>query len=671
MSEAPSPKVPPSIVPQKRGIDDDHTPAISSPLNPEPNSNKSKLAKEKVPIHREPREKKESLKKREAKSGNAAAPLSSSAAATDSKGTPDRGAANNAKEDLSAQSSPSIHAPLRYKLPPPKDTDYAVPRPPVLTPSQLKTTTDTAQVQFYESSEHVYNRKGFRYTHCIADPTFASSFYYRQSETEPFTPRINYEDTSSHILFDKSSTQITTEKGFRMARANVGAREGRWYWECRITSGIRRPDSDTAPDQSSPTSGGHVRMGWARREATLDAPVGLDAYSYGLRDVSGQKMHMSRPQDFFPAGVDIVEGDVIGLEISLPSLALHRKVVEGHYNPAVDVSDTSAAEGLPAPDIIRDRVPIRYKAHLYFEQFEYAPTKELEDLTNPTNPHASSTTTAESSSGAAAATSTTTNAASTSQTPKPSPTHPQPALRTLPGSSITIYKNGERIGVPFTDLLAFLPPASKPLAQVGARDGLDDGMLAYFPALSVFRGGAAEANFGPKFRYPPPELQDVPMKDVDASVSKENDSRHEPETGLHRLRPLCERYDEQIAEDVLYDIIDEVDFWLQDGGDRGAASSTTGERIVGHDGDDDDEGNDGDGGDDVRSAIVGVVGGVSDADATSTSTAISSRPVDGVSSDVIGFEANTVGLRGEGGDGNGDVQHEQHTGEIKEVVQED
>ena len=143
-----------------------------------------------------------------------------------------------------------------------------------------------------------------------------------------------------------------------MARATTGAREGRYYWEAKVLSGIRADPLDGDPR-------GHVRLGFARREAQLDGPVGFDAYSYGLRDVSGQKVHMSRPKDF--ANGDFVEGDVIGLEICLPSLSLHRKVAEGTYNKAVDVSDdldpVAAHEYL---DIIRDRVPIRFKNTLYF-----------------------------------------------------------------------------------------------------------------------------------------------------------------------------------------------------------------------------------------------------------------------------------------------------------------
>ena len=346
------------------------------------------------------------------------------------------------------------------------------------------------------------------------------------------------------MLFDESGKITTTEKGYRMARANVGVREGKWYWECKIISGVK----PRLPNGDEQEPGGHVRIGWARREASLDGPVGFDAYGYGLRDIGGQIVHMSRPKDFFPPGEDIKEGDIIGLEINLPSLSLHRKVVEGYYNKAVDVADNLESPGAAAPDIIRDRVPIRYKAHLYFEQFEYHSTKELEDLMNP-SPVLSST-----------------NNISTEQ---PNPNHPVVSMRTLPFSCIKVYKNGQFMGTPFTDLLAFLPPASKPQPQVGAREGLDDGMLGYFPAVSVFRGGAAEVNFGPDFWYPPPEMvkeDDVDMAAGAGSADFDGKGKGKEKEEEKELQPVGNRYNEQIAEDIVYDLIDEVDFWLQDGG---------------------------------------------------------------------------------------------------------
>ena len=48
-----------------------------------------------------------------------------------------------------------------------------------------------------------------------------------------------------------------------MTRATTGAREGRYYWEAKILSGIRADSMDGEPR-------GHVRIGFARREAQLD-----------------------------------------------------------------------------------------------------------------------------------------------------------------------------------------------------------------------------------------------------------------------------------------------------------------------------------------------------------------------------------------------------------------
>lgn len=356
--------------------------------------------------------------------------------------------------------------------------------------------------------------------------------YYRQTEPEPFGPRMSYEDAATSVFFDKTGRGVTTDKGFRMARANVAVREGRWYWECKITQGVR----DGGEPGSKPEGGKHVRMGWARREASLDAPVGFDAYSYGLRDVAGEKVYMSRPKEFFPAGEGIREGDVIGLEIQLPSENMQRKIMTGTYNPAIDASDLEPPPSAESPNIVRDRVPIRFKAHTYFEKIEYHTTKELEDLMNPSG-------------------------SSSSSSERPNPLHKIPALRTLPNSCFKIYKNGVLVGTAFENLLGFLPPASRPTAQVGARDGLDDGMLGYYPAVSIFRGGAAEVNFGPEFWYPPP--------DYEISSGGGGDT---PDVRRGKLRAVSERYQEQIVEDVVCDIVDEVDFWMQDGG--GATDQT-------------------------------------------------------------------------------------------------
>ena len=220
---------------------------------------------------------------------------------------------------------------------------------------------------------------------------------------------------------------------------------------------------------------------------------------------------------------------VIGFEITLPSESLHRKVVEGVYNKAVDVSDdVDSSASTEMPDIIRDRVPIRFKTHMYFEVIEYTPQKPLDDLMHPVP-------------GLAANSSTLSD--------PPNPNHTEPALRTLPMSSIKTYLNGNFIGTPFTDLFSFLPPASMPLSQLGSRQGLDDGTLGYYPAISVYRGGRAEANFGPEFWYPP---QSENMELTEASNTTTKSTMTQQTRGIHSaLRPFSSRFNEHIAEDIM------------------------------------------------------------------------------------------------------------------------
>ncbi|KAI1172897.1 hypothetical protein F4777DRAFT_483719 [Nemania sp. FL0916] len=560
--------VPAPVIPQKRVLEDDHTPSISSPLNPNPNPNpnpnsnsnpSSQSHDDPAAMAREKplRTKKESLKKRESKTGVGGAAASPGAGGGSNNiggggvggGTDSSRATPDPRTKVRA---PNESSPLRFKLAPPKPSDFDPSRGPIFAHHHDVSAPDGSTIQFFETLEHVFNKKSYHYLHCIADPNFPSSFYYRQTEPEPYGPHISFEDASTHMFFDQSGRHVTTDKGFRMARANVAVREGTWYWECKVTRGILQTEGETRNASGGkdaayqPESHGHVRVGFARREASLDAPVGFDAYSYGLRDVAGQKVHMSRPKDFFPAGEDIREGDVIGLEIRLPSEHLHRKVVQGQYNPAVDLNEEDEL-ALEATNIVRDRIPIRFKAHIYFEKIDYHTTKELEDLMNP-SPMAVP------------------GHSSHRQAEKPNPNHAVPALRTLPNSHIKVYKNGVLMGTPFTDLFAFLPPASKPQVLPGAREGKDDGMLGYYPAISVFRGGSIEANFGPHFWYPPPGYaspqNDVEMMDVDEDTVHVGTPQQKK---LDKTRAITERYDEQIVEDIVADIVDEVDFWMQDG----------------------------------------------------------------------------------------------------------
>jgi COMPASS component BRE2 len=185
-------------------------------------------------------------------------------------------------------------------------------------------------------------------------------------------------------------------------------------------------------------------------------------------------------------------GDVIGLHISLPkSIKSENSDSEEHKK-----------------GVFRDRIPIRFKGQLYFEQPDYAPSKEMEELMNPVLPPQSQN--------------------------NPSIPVSKPSFPTIKDSFINVYKNGEFMGTAFEELLDFLPPAS----QLAGRD-LDDGMLGYYPAVSVFRYGIVRLNFGPEWLCPPKDLEG------------------------RGIRPMCERYDEILREEKEWDLIDEME-WEKD-----------------------------------------------------------------------------------------------------------
>lgn len=116
----------PAAAVQKRVLEDEaHQPAVPSPLNP---AGKEESA-------RGGRAKKESLKKRENKAG--------SHAPESSRATPDPRSPRRRKSSL---------APLRYKLPPPKASDFEAPRGPVFTPHHTVVTPD-GEIVFNETSD--------------------------------------------------------------------------------------------------------------------------------------------------------------------------------------------------------------------------------------------------------------------------------------------------------------------------------------------------------------------------------------------------------------------------------------------------------------------------------------------------------------------------------------
>lgn len=370
------------------------------------------------------------------------------------------------------------------------------------------------------------NRRGFKYK--PAAPTDSlPCLKYATTDEPPYKARLSHFDRPYQVGLDPDCIRALTDAGWHSIRLNVGVSEGKWYFEYVIHKANEPGDIHSGP---------HARVGIARREAAILAPVGYDAYGYAIRDVQGQKIHLSRRVSFMEDELGFSTGDVIGFLIELPDIATQKSVVEDQiirktpgdpYGPGDDFLEAQSGKkrwksskkserdqiaAIEHGNIKRDQVAIVYKGHTYYEQFEYQPTAPFEHLLNPVTVFG--------------------ERAVKDEVPF------RPAK--LPGLRIVVYKNGKCIGTMFESLYAFLPPSLKlSKNQLLSRQYNDDGSLGYYPMASMFKQGEVELNPGPELKYMPEDLEEA--------------------IGNGTIRLLHERYAEQIAEDVVYDLLDEVE----------------------------------------------------------------------------------------------------------------
>lgn len=523
----------------------------------------------------------------------------------------DSSASSSAFSNSPASSSSEPTSPAPEEFSPSSSNDKLSTREGTPTTNSSANFNKSDALLFY-TDDHPQNRRGFKYAHCKAVPDMYPALQYTAIEIPPYKARASYFDRCPQLALSEDALTVSTLHGFSSVRANVFVREGHWYYETKIVSAnssidppvssstqtLKRGGSSLGLRISSTNNNcGHVRIGLSRREASLYAPVGFDAYGYGLRDTTGETVHLSRPKQFMGEGFKT--GDVIGFHIYIP------KVEDYIYEIRKNIEDLDMINQYCT--VSRDRIPIKYKNQLYFEILDYQPTSEMNNMIYSA----------------------------------PSAAKAADILERIPGSYIKVYKNGVPMGKAFENLISFMPPCSKhgknkdlpppvqPVSTTQAslsshastgtpgvnsssqgRDSNinlqgsipssvqrreifspDDGQLGYYPTISVYKGGAAQFNFGPHFDYLPDEIaqkmrfskcsrygsiypveylksfKDNNLRSKKSNLSSSNDKpdgkQEEEEEEDYIIRPMCERYEEQIAEDVLYDIIDEVEFSLQ------------------------------------------------------------------------------------------------------------
>jgi COMPASS component BRE2 len=386
------------------------------------------------------------------------------------------------------------------------------------------------------------------------------------------------------MMFSRDGLKVTNSHGWQSVRANVALKEGTYFWEVKVLSNCIDEKNASFHPQLKP--GGHIRVGIMRPEGNIEANLGIDGYSYAVTDYNMRIIHAGfQHQLEKDSSRSFRIGDVFGLRLTLPPLAIHRKVVDGSYNPAVDGPETwsLAAETInPASNVVRDRNPFFFKQkHLFFEQQNY--NHEELGQANPIIMKGWKVMLDRLYAGGDKSYRNLNLAPMKDDgLQAPNPNHPDSRYRTLPGSKLELFRNGEYLGVIVEDLLAFLVPSSK-LHSGGedrppGREYADDGSLGYYPAVSSYYGGAAECRFEPPFWFPPATADDAaaPADETGPSVSstkkaKKGKGKAAPGPVPNRrvyepveTKSFVDRHNEQIAEEIVFDIIDEVEAGLAD-----------------------------------------------------------------------------------------------------------
>ena len=412
------------------------------------------------------------------------------------------------------------------------------------------------------------NRMGYRYIPAGLTPP-GHALLHRTIEDAPTSARVSWSDRSPFLKVSQDGLCVAGDKGFRSARFNTPLREGKWFFETKVLEGGGDLGDGTISTSSS--KGSYVRLGFGRREASLNGPVGVDGYSYGVRDRTGEKVHLSRLKPYSkPFGT----GDVVGLYISLPT------------RPQPNPKDPEDPVHLK-----RERIAIEYKGQEYFESVEYPQEKEMMEMMDPKKKKTRAEDGGDDAGGGGGGNapngptsrSVTRKSATVKNTPGSrkgvsrnvdTASSQKPVigrqLTTLPDSCVAFFVNGECQGVAFQDLYSYLPLRRLPTApskrshhtNPDIREGLrerkpnphDDGTLGYYPFISLFGDGRVRANVGPDFDFDPGD-------DIDRvlGLAPEVKVEGEPSTSGRKWRPLCERYKEFMEEQWELDALEEAD----------------------------------------------------------------------------------------------------------------
>ena len=138
--------------------------------------------------------------------------------------------------------------------------------------------------------EHLFNRDGYRYI--LAEADVHAPFRQEFDESAdmagkpipsflcrvltPETVLLSFLDRAPQLTMSDDRLGVSGNKFYCTIRANHSVNRGTWYFEAKI---VDLPE------------GAATRIGWAQKNANLQAPLGFDKFGYSCRSRKGTKFH--------------------------------------------------------------------------------------------------------------------------------------------------------------------------------------------------------------------------------------------------------------------------------------------------------------------------------------------------------------------------------------------
>jgi len=190
--------------------------------------------------------------------------------------------------------------------------------------------------------EHLFNRDGYRYI--LAEADVHAPFRQEFDESAdmagkpipsflcrvltPETVLLSFLDRAPQLTLSDDRLGVSGNKFYCTIRANHSVNRGTWYFEAKIVD---------IPE------GAATRIGWAQKNANLQAPLGFDKFGYSCRSRKGTKFHEAIGKHYCDG---YKTDDVLGCMITLPVI------------PEQDYM----------PPSFKDKPLLKFKSHLYFEE---------------------------------------------------------------------------------------------------------------------------------------------------------------------------------------------------------------------------------------------------------------------------------------------------------------